>query len=69
MTSEVIRDFHSLFWSTRDGVRLKNWALSGKGALRIDLEITGAHELGDLVGQLKAIEAAQAQSKPSKPKR
>ena len=67
MTSEVMRDFHSLFWSARDGVCLKNWALSGKGALRVDLEITGAHELGDLVGQLKAIEAAQ--SKLSKPKR
>ncbi|WP_319530848.1 hypothetical protein [uncultured Cohaesibacter sp.] len=69
MTSEVTRDFHSLFWSARDRVRLKNWALSGKGALRIDLEITGAHELGDLVGQLKAIEAVQAQSKPPKSKR
>ena len=61
--------FRSLFWSARDLVQLKNWSLSGKGSLRIDLEVTGSHELGNLVAQLRSIEAAQAKSKPSKPKR
>ncbi|WP_321448448.1 hypothetical protein [uncultured Cohaesibacter sp.] len=61
--------FRSLLWSARDGVRLKNWSLSGKGSLRIDLEVTGSHELGDLVAQLRSIEAAQTKSKPPKPKR
>lgn len=61
--------FRSLFWSARDLVQLKNWSLSGKGSLRIDLEVTGSHELGDLVAQLRSIEAAQAKSKPPKPKR
>lgn len=51
-------EYLSLYW--REGTaRLKSWSLSGKGSIKVEIEVSDSFTLGDLVSSLQRIEEKQ----------